>query len=692
MPDTINSKDKTNTGTLSEKKSEFIKDLRDRVAEDKDSRAIWLNKMVIATNQRLGVRRQTNFPYTGAPNIPLPETDKLVKKSIPNLVLSTAAPKKRAVVRLADGVKENKVLKEKIRKSEAALNMVLRSKKMDLFRKLLLSADFAKHHGHMLTRVVEKFETRIVHEEIDKADIPQDMLDQLKAASKPELQQFVSQRYNLDLEDDDEKEVVNDIIKQFKSGADIIEFDIERVSSMPDIEIPLPTKMIVPSYTTGIEDANRITYEFFMTRRQLEMKMDDGSFRKHDIDDLNFTRTGKSGANTTGDDSDVVEHQKRINEGITNAEADRDLFKIHETLCWYKPKKNKPMQRWVFTTFAEVHDPDHALLQDMEFPYDFTDDTWNYDKYDNEVKDPRYYNSRGVPEQIRALQEIQERAINNMLIRDEMNNTPMWEVLSSSEIMDGHIQFGPGQKLPVDAIGQEIKRLGEPNNVDISSDRIMQIVKATAEEYLGNVDQLFRNATNTGGGKTLGEIQEGVRQSTGPISVEVINWNETWSRTFQKVFDIMRDRVGESIFIDGEEITNEDFNFPAEVRSNGNLEVSDQQLAVQKAITRLQVIIGLEERGVVDKEDIFRATQDWLEKDGIKDPDMFSTDPKIILQSQLAQLQQAVQQLQSQAQQLDEVAQDSRKEVSKVRKQGKNAVSKIEGEMEAVSSEKTEGT
>ncbi len=677
MPEEVDVRNRTSETKLSKSKKDFLTELRGAVFQDDEDRGIWKNKMIIATNQRLGVKRATDFPYPDAPNIPLPETDKLIKKSTPNLVLSAWAPKKMAVVRLKDGVQMTDQLKVKVKNAEMGLNLRLRSRDMDLFRKLALAADFAKQYGHTLFRVVKKFSSRVIHKVIDLDELQEGVEDELKALTAPELRQFVTQRFDLDPTDDDDKEIIDDVIEQFKSGTRVIEFDIEEVKSRPDIQVPLPTKIIVPSYTTDINHANRITFEYFLTREQMEQKMREGTFRDKDLDKINLSGIAK------GDKNDLIEQQKDRNEGVTDNMADIDLFRIWETLTWWKESKKGRAKRWVFTTLADAFNNDEALLQDLQFPFEFSEDTWNYDKYDNEIKDHRYYASRGLPEQIRAIQEIMERSMNNMIIRDEMNNTPMWEVMDTSDIMDGHTRFVPGEKLPVKQIGAEIKRLNEPNNVDVSSDRIMQILKASAEEYVGSTDQLFRNATNAGGGKTLGEIKEGVKQTSGIINMEVIHWNNVLTSVYQKVFDIMRDSFEEDVFVDGVRITKEDFDFPAEVRSNGTLEVADKELSTIKAQNRLAIISQMREAGIVDAEDQFNALQDWLEKDGVKDPDMFSTDPKIILQTQLAQMQQQLQQMQQQAQGMQEVIQNDTKEVAKLQEQGKKIVAQTQGKVEA---------
>jgi hypothetical protein len=239
----------------------------------------------------------------------------------------------------------------------------------------------------------------------------------------------------------------------------------------------------------------------------------------------------------------------------------------------------------------------------------------------------------------------------------------MWEVLDTSEIMDAHVRMIPGAKLPVRQLGAEIKQLSDYPKPDPNSTEIMTILKAYTEEYLSVNDQLFRNATNTGGGKTLGEIDKGIQNNAGTLNLEVISWNESLSKVYNKIFLILADRMGESIYIDGVEITKDDFDFPAEVKSNGDLEVANEQLATQKAAMRLQIIMNPAFADIVNSEDRYNALKDWLEKDGVKDPDMFCTDPKKIAQEKIAQMQGQLQQMQGQAQGLAQEGEKATKDL-----------------------------
>jgi hypothetical protein len=197
----------------------------------------------------------------------------------------------------------------------------------------------------------------------------------------------------------------------------------------------------------------------------------------------------------------------------------------------------------------------------------------------------------------------------------------------------------------------------------MSSARILETIKAYVEEYQSSSDFLFRNATNAGGGKTLGEIQLGIRQNAQPIQLEVISWVDTISRVYQKMFDIMKDRVGDSMYIDNMEITKEDFNFPAEVRCNGDLEIADNMMTVQKATARVQMMMNPAFADIVDSEDRYNILRDWLEKDGVKDPDKFCTDPKEIMQGQLAQMKQQLQQGQQQLMMMQQAGKKGQQEL-----------------------------
>jgi hypothetical protein len=545
---------------------------------------------------------------------------------------------------------------------------------MNFFEVLELASDYAKNIGHAIFRVVEKWNKRVVHKTIELAEYDEETIKQLRRAKAEEQKQFLAERYGFDLEDQDDLDAIKDIIQQFKSGKERIEFDVTEVISYPCIEAPNPLKVIVPTYTTNLSCATRIAYEYEISKESLKDKMEQGFFEKRDLDELIKLQS-------KGDD-EVYEIDEKDAEGITDSNSIDDCFYLREVEALWKPKSAKRTERWVFTFVKGVKSPELACIKKHRYPYEF--DGWNYVRYDNEKRSPRHYSSRGVPEKIRGIQEMMERSLNNALIRDEMNNTPNYQVLETSDILRRNEYFYPGEYVPVKVLNGEIAPLNGPNNVDLSSERLLQLMKAYAEEYQYPADQLFRNATNVGGGKTLGEIREGINVTQKPTMVEVIRWNEALSKVFTMVKDILKERMNTSIFLpDGSEVTREDFMIPLEVRANGQLEVADADLMTQKAFTRYQVVSSPANADFVDVEDRYNAFRDWLEKDGVKDPDQFSTNPEELLSSKASQLKMQVMQMEKMLAQMQQKAMQATEDLAKMEEKGKDVVAKTSGKLKA---------
>jgi len=605
--------------------SKYFSDLRVNVQNDDDARMTWKNKLITAANQRLGIKRLSNKPYPGAPNIPLPETDKLIRKQKPNYVMSAYSQKKLCTVEVdtTSGQEQTKPVDQKqLERAELGINFILK-RKMDWLKKLAIAVDNFLEKGHCIFKVIEKFESMMKTKTLDLTTYPPNILDELKSGSDEELQAFICNRFGFDYADEDDKETVDDIIAQFRDGETTIIFTYEDVRAFPDVIIPPAEKIIVPAYTTDIGTAERVTHEYFYGKREMEEAALAKRFNPkivEKLDKLEFKPASKN-------EYDVVDTQLSRNEGIQeNPENDDGLYRIRETVTWYKPEGSKRYERWLFTFMPDVATPEDSLLQMMPFPYDL--DTWNYVKHDHESKSWRYHDSRGVPEMIRAVQEFMERSMNNMLIRDDINNAPIYTVLTSSKIQSSSVRFIPGQKLKV-AQHSEISRLDDgQSKVDLSSERINQTLKAYAEEYLGSVDQLFRNATNRGGGKTLGEIQQGMQVSQNLLSLDIMLWNETLRQVYTMVFYILRDRLDEPIVVDGVTITKEDFNFVPQITPTGSIDNLDKERMAMKFARRLEYVVAQIQLGlIVTPEDLYNAFRDFMENDGVKDPERYCTKP-----------------------------------------------------------------
>ena len=393
-------------------------------------------------------------------------------------------------------------------------------------------------------------------------------MKQVKTLPKEQLVELAAREFTLSPNIPEDMELINDIIKQFKSDSDVVEFDKWIISDLPDFEVRPPEQVIVPSYSLEIEKVERLSDETFMTLRQLEQKADSKQYDKSTVDNLKKNSIQGRGKPK----NQLLTDQKDIIEGINDSRLDAfgEQYRVRESYVWYKKENDKHSQRYVFTYLPDVNDINMSLLAVKKFPLPF--DKWNYVKHDFELKDNRYWSSRGIPEMIRGLQEVMDKAQNNMLVRDEISNAPLYTVLNTSKLGGNHIRFIPGQKVTV-SDHNEIQRLDDTNKVDFSSERIQQLAKANIEEYLSSTDQLFRNATNKGGGKTLGEIQQGITQASGPNNVDVLNWFVSLQKLYTMLFQLMQDRIGDPLIIDGEIIKNDDFKIDALIVPNGDIDM-----------------------------------------------------------------------------------------------------------------------
>lgn len=618
---------------------DFFTETRGRITKnDIEAISSWKDKMRIARNMRQGIKRETDFPYPGAPDIPLPETDKIIRKHKPRFVMSILSGKRLMMIRPLEGVQVvTPEMNEQAGRANMAMNWLFSSPSMDWIKKLTLNADRMLEKGHCIFKIVEEFKSRMVNRMVDLNEYSDEEIAMFKKATKQEKIEYLANRYGLDPENEQDEQTIKKILDQFAKGKKIIKFVTEEVKSLPNVLIPMPEKVYVPKDTTDINKATRITNEFFMSEHELlQLALNDVLIKER-------VKKVLAMKNVVKGETDINEQQKDVLEGVANSSDSGETYRIWETVIWRQPAENKPFEKWVFTYFADIANPEESIIQYMRYPYEY--EGWNYVKSDNELLDERYRSSRGIPEQIRAIQEFMERSVNSMLIRDEINNAPMYTVRNNANLVSDNVRFIPGQRINVND-HDDIKQLSSASNIDLSSERIAQMLKAYAEEYVGIPDQMYRNATNAAGGKTLGEIQMGTTEAQFSVQLDILNWTNAIREVYTKVFLTFRERLVTPIVINGTVIRREDFLFEPDITVIGSLEMADKGLQLQRSQLRLERSRMAVQDGVATKEDLFRAYQDYLEKDGIKEPLDYLTDPKEIMKEQITGMETQIMQMQ----------------------------------------------
>jgi hypothetical protein len=629
MPSEIEPQEKTlSISAQGSDRHEFIKKLAQKVRQDDDDRQVWKDKQVVAYNARLGLRRRTNRPYPGASEVPIPITDKFITKLKSMFVSVATLMKKQIVVTLDDGevaTPETKLSAERI---ERALNNLIRKRDFSWAKKVTLFVDYFLENGHAIFKIIEKFFSKTINRTINiKDNYSAEDIKLLKSLKKADLRMILAQREEMDLNDEDDVKQIDKAIEQFKSGKNVLTFSKKEIYSEPTVIPERGLRIIVPSSGTETQRLPRICHDMWMTYQELRDKADKGIYDKKVVDELD-PESGTA-------DENLTNTSWAISEGVSTLDTHAELFNVRECQTFYKNEK------WVFTWIEQASNnkgkdseatKDIRVLQEMKLPY--SHGLWTYVKHDYEMKNTRWYSSRGVPEKIRGLHQTIEKMYNARLIRDEYNNAPMWRVSKQLGMAGDEIRMRPGQV--VEAEAGEIEMLNKGITTDVSSERLEQQAKAYAEEYLSITDFSNRSAVNQGSARTATEMQLINQSSTRQVNMDIALFLDTLSEVAQHMYLILKQSVDRPMKVGGVALRPEDFLVKVIVSWSGSLDATDPQMQMQKAVQRMQIVTQLGQPvGIVTPNNIFNMLQDYIDTD----PDV-SVTSKYITAPQHASMSQ----------------------------------------------------
>ena len=614
MPTDLQPQEKTEKlSAPGSKRHEFIKKLAQRVRQDDMDRQVWKDKQVVAYNARLGLKRRTNRPYPGAAEVPIPITDKFITKLKSMFVSVATLMKKQIVVTLDDGEVTTPETKASAERIERALNNLIRKRDFGWAKKVTLFVDYFLENGHAIFKIIEKFFSRTINRTINMESFSQEDLVALKAMKKNELRLVLAQREEMDLNDKDDLRQIDKAIDQYKSGKKKLSFTKKEIYSEPTVIPERGLRIIVPSSGTETQKLPRICHDMWMGYQEIRDKSDKGIYSKTAVECLDDD-------GGTSDDG-LTNTSWAISEGLTTLDNRSGLFNIRECQTWYENEETETFEKWVFTWVErqgvgtdddKESSKDIIILQELKLPYDHG--MWTYVKHDYELKNTRWYSSRGVPEKIRGLHQTIEKMYNARLIRDELNNAPMWRVSKQLGMAGDEIRMRPGQVIQGEP--GEVEMLNKGITTDVSSERLEQQAKAYAEEYLSITDFSNRSAVNQGEARTATEIQAINQASTRQVNMDIALFLDTLSEVANHMYLICKQAVDKPTKIGGVVLTPEDFLVKVIVSWSGSLDATDSQLQMQKAMTRMGTVMQYGQPvGVVTPTNVFNMLQDYIDAD-----------------------------------------------------------------------------
>ena len=615
----------------------FIKALAAKVRQDDEDRQVWKDKQVVAYNARLGLKRRTNRPYPGAAEVPIPITDKFITKLKSMFVSVATLMKKQIIVSIDDGEVATPETKMSANKIERALNNLIRKRDFGWAKKVTLFVDYFLENGHAVFKVIEKFYSKTINRTVNVVDnfSPED-IKLLKSLSKNELRQILAVREEMDLADDDDVKEIDKAIAQFKAGKKVLTFTKKDIHSEPTVIPERGIRIIVPSSGTEVQRLPRICHDMWQSIHELRVKAEKGIYDKKVVKALDDD-------DGTSDD-ELTNISWAVSEGISTLNSNSGLFNIRECQTWYKKEK------WVFSWIEEGGESsknensdgvkDIRVLQELKLPYDHG--MWTYVKHDYELKNTRWYSSRGVPEKIRGLHQTIEKMYNARLIRDELNNAPMWRVSKQLGLSGDEIRMRPGQVIQGES--GEIEMLNKGITTDVSSERLEQQAKAYAEEYLSITDFSSRSAVNQGSARTATEMQLINQNSTRQVNMDIALFLDTLSEVANHMYLIAKQAVQKPTKIGGVILTPEDFLVKVVVSWSGSLDATDYNLQIQRAVERMALAMQYGQPvGIVTPDNIFNMLSDIYDKDpDVEVSSKFITAPQSASMSQLSQQQEEI--------------------------------------------------
>lgn len=637
MPTELEPQEKTSKiSRAGTKRHTFIKELAQKVRKDDDDRQVWKDKQVVAYNARLGLKRRTNRPYPGAVEVPIPITDKFITKLKSMFVSVATLMKKQIVVTLDDGESITPETKNSAERIERALNNLIRKRDFQWAKKVTLFVDYFLENGHAVFKIIEKFFSKSMNRTIDlEKNFSKEEIKYLKGLKKEELRQILAQREDMDLLDKDDLKQIDKAINQLKSGKKVISFEKKQVYSEPTVIPERGLRIIVPSSGTETQRLPRICHDMWMTIHELRDRARKGIYAEETVDTLDED----SG---TSDDK-LTNNSWAISEGVSSQSDNSELFNVRECQAWYEGEK------WVFTWIEEAGDnksgdkessKDIRILQELKLPYDHG--LWTYVKHDYEMKNTRWYSSRGVPEKIRGLHQTIEKMYNARLVRDEMNNAPLWRVSKQVGLAGDEIRFRPGQIISAEQ--NEVEMLNKGITTDVSSERLEQQAKAYAEEYLSITDFSYRNAVNQGSNRTATEIQAINQASTRQVNMDISLFLDTLSEVSNHMYLILKQSVQGPTKVGGILLRPEDFLVKVRVAWSGSLDATDYELQTQRAIGRMNLAMQYGQPvGIVTPTNVYHMLTDIFDKDpDVETPSRFITTPEDVQLSELEEQQSEI--------------------------------------------------
>ena len=600
------------------KGAELYEDIFGMIEEAKTNSSTWADKANDYYRLRMRTKKTKTFPFPGCSNLRLPTIETVMRKAKAALMALYTNVKPRVMV-----VPQTNTDMGKAGKIEQFLDW-LADTKIKMMPKLAVITDNMLQHGISLAKVIWRMEDIKRTENISIDDFEPEEVAMLFDASIPEekLHETLFRKFEVDVSEtvvDDNMEAVKKMIEDFRSGKTSVKLSLrDETYNAPDVIPCDPTYIYVPMDAgIDVQGLRFIAHEYFESYNVLKSMADGGKLEKDSIDDIDYYKGINIG------DQKNVNFTKDMREGIDRINNPSHMVKVVDMYTYYDLDGDGTEEKCHFLLAPDFR----VVLKKQKLEND--SQKFPFVRFCTEITDNRWFSPRGFPEHLEDLSKEIDAQHNQKIDNQTIRNAPLF-VFRSGIINPRLVKFIPGQGIPVPGttpLDDAIKVMDNNNsNVDFSYEREEMILKGVIQEYIGQIDYSVQSMINKRQPRTLGEVQMQSQAANTVFSLDAAIFAEAMGDLFTHILDLCQQYMPEKIFaqvvgtdgITPLHMTRDKIQGKFHTFCRGNDITSNPQLRIQKAMSRIQILLNPEtvQLGVVTPENAYNVLKYYLQYDG----------------------------------------------------------------------------
>ena len=560
----------------------LMADLEHELQKALSARTTWMSRQTRFFKKRFGIYPKKLFPWPGSASYHLPLIEKSIRKFKPTFVSLLAD-----VVPTASFMSLSPELMAAEPFVEREFHWLL-WQRMDIFESVLTATDYMLARGFCVGKVFYERRTSTRTDRWTGEELPIDVVLSVNTGDETPIRQWAAM---IGIPPDAIEDVTAQVFDQLRDAKQTITVTYQVVEyDAPRLVIRKPEDVVVPSDTTTLQDARFIFDLSLKSGKDLRQWAKEGWYRKDVVEAL-LEHGGTSAGETTLDPtSSDLRSTEETKTGLDLWQSAEDLYRIVEAYCFFDVNGDGEDERVVL-----VYAPDY--MQEPLAVYLYQRSRWPFQKIFFEQIGPSHVDHRGHAELLDPLQTVLKAQHDQKIDRQTITTALSFKYVPGG-MHPGNVKYIPGQGIAVRSMAEF--EFITPPNTDFAFDKEMLMMKAWAEETVGNPDYGLAGPLSSAGSeaRTAREIQAIAQEKQQILSLDAKVYLHCWQKLFEMIWEEWVDYgprqfvvrlMGEPpIPVDRTGMVMGEF----QITPTGNLWNSNPQANLQKAMGRLQLFLG----------------------------------------------------------------------------------------------------